>query len=63
MHNEILDPLLDFGSFSFGHCGRERTVYRKGKGLAVIVMHEVLASRSRSFPSGAKWDAGSNLIG
>ena len=35
------DPLLDFRGFSFGHFGRERTVYRKGTGPAVIVMHEV----------------------
>ena len=35
------DPLLDFRSFPFAHQGRERTVYRKGEGPAVIVMHEV----------------------
>ena len=35
------DPLLDFRSFSFAHLGQERTVYRKGQGPAVIVMHEV----------------------
>ena len=35
------DPLLDFRSFPFSHLGQERTVYRKGEGPAVIVMHEV----------------------
>ena len=35
------DPLLDFRSFAFAHLGQERTVYRKGEGPAVIVMHEV----------------------
>jgi dienelactone hydrolase len=35
------DPLLDFRGFSFAHQGQERTVYRKGEGPAVIVMHEV----------------------
>jgi hypothetical protein len=35
------DPLLDFRAFPFAHQGRERTVYRKGEGPAVIVMHEV----------------------
>ena len=35
------DPLLDFRGFPFSHLGQERTVYRKGEGPAVIVMHEV----------------------
>ena len=35
------DPLADFTSFPFSHLGQERTVYRKGEGPAVIVMHEV----------------------
>ena len=36
-----MDPLDDFTSFSFDRLGLERTVYRKGDGPAVIVMHEV----------------------
>lgn len=36
-----MDPLLDFKAFSFAGPGGERTVYRKGEGPAVIVMHEV----------------------
>jgi dienelactone hydrolase len=36
-----MDALEDFTSFRFGHDGRERTVYRKGQGPAVIVMHEM----------------------
>ena len=35
------DPLLDFRSFPFTHLEQQRTVYRKGEGPAVIVMHEV----------------------
>ena len=38
---EGMDRLADFTDFSFGHEGRERTVYRKGEGPAVIIMHEV----------------------
>ena len=36
-----MDPLADFTAFSFAGSGRPRTVYRKGEGPAVIVMHEV----------------------
>jgi dienelactone hydrolase len=36
-----MDELADFTSFSFAHGSGERTVYRKGTGPAVIVMHEV----------------------
>ena len=36
-----MDRLADFTTFSFKHGDRERTVYRKGEGPAVIVMHEV----------------------
>ena len=36
-----MDRLTDFTTFPFTHAGRERTVYRKGKGPAVIIMHEV----------------------
>ncbi len=36
-----MDRPADFTGFSFGHEGRERTVYRKGEGPAVIIMHEV----------------------
>lgn len=36
-----MDPLVDFSSFTFEGPGGERTVYRKGEGPAVIVMHEV----------------------
>lgn len=36
-----MDDLHDFTSFPFTHAGRERTVYRKGEGPAVPVMHEV----------------------
>jgi len=35
------DALSDFAAFPFSHGGAERTVYRKGSGPAVIVMHEV----------------------
>jgi len=35
------DALDDFTTFSFTHLDRERTVYRKGTGPAVLVMHEV----------------------
>ena len=36
-----MDGLPDFTTFSFAHGGRERTVYRNGRGPAVIIMHEV----------------------
>ena len=36
-----MDPLADFATHQFVHAGRERTVYRKGEGSAVIIMHEV----------------------
>ena len=36
-----MDLLTDFASFSFASGGRERTVYRRGRGPAVIIMHEV----------------------
>ncbi len=36
-----MDRLADFTTFSFTHAGRERTVYRKGEGPAVVIMHEV----------------------
>ena len=36
-----VDQLSDFTSFVFDHEGRKRKVYRKGKGPAVVVMHEV----------------------
>ncbi len=36
-----MDELRDFTTFAFSHAGRERLVYRKGGGPAVIVMHEV----------------------
>ena len=36
-----MDPLVDFTASSFSHAGSERTVYRKGEGPAVLVMHEV----------------------
>ena len=36
-----MDPLADFMIFRFADDGRERAVYRKGSGPAVIVMHEV----------------------
>ena len=35
------DSLADFTTFPFTHSGAERTVYRKGTGPAVVVMHEV----------------------
>jgi len=34
------DPLADFSTFSFTHAAATRTVYRKGSGPAVVVMHE-----------------------
>jgi len=37
----VMDRLTDFKTFPFAHAGRERTVYRKGEGPAVIIMHEV----------------------
>ena len=36
-----MDRLTDFTAVSFTHNGRERTVYRRGEGPAVIIMHEV----------------------
>ena len=36
-----MDELADFTAFPFRYDGRERLVYRKGDGPAVIVMHEV----------------------
>lgn len=36
-----MDPLADFATFHFTHARRGRTVYRKGEGPAVVVMHEV----------------------
>ncbi len=36
-----MDSLADFTTFPFAHAGRERTVYRKGEGPAVLIMHEV----------------------
>lgn len=36
-----VDQLSDFTSFVFDHEGRERTVFRKGHGPGVVVMHEV----------------------
>lgn len=36
-----MDSLSDFSSFTFSHENRERVVYRKGIGPAVLVMHEV----------------------
>jgi dienelactone hydrolase len=35
------DPLTDFSHFEFDRAGKHRTVYRKGTGPAVIIMHEV----------------------
>jgi len=39
--NVRMDRLPDFETFEFAHADRERTVYRKGEGPAVLVMHEV----------------------
>jgi len=36
-----MDRLPDFTTFAFTHASRERTVYRKGEGPAVLIMHEV----------------------
>jgi len=36
-----MDLLQDFSTFPFTHQDRERTVYRKGEGPAVLIMHEV----------------------
>jgi dienelactone hydrolase len=36
-----MDTLADFAAFSFAHEGKERTVYRRGTGPAVIVIHEI----------------------
>jgi len=36
-----MDQLKDFSTFSFTHLDRERTVYRKGEGPGVLIMHEV----------------------
>ena len=36
-----MDSLADFVTFLFTHAGCERTVYRKGEGPAVLIMHEV----------------------
>jgi len=34
-------PLSDYETFSFTHDGATRTVYKKGNGPAVVVMHEI----------------------
>src|SRR5215831_16429479 len=34
-------PLEGFDSFDFTHDGKTRTVYRRGKGPAVVVIHEI----------------------
>ena len=36
-----MDPLTDFSHFEFEHDKKRRTVYRKGTGPAVIIIHEV----------------------
>jgi dienelactone hydrolase len=36
-----MDQLSDFTTFPFEHVGKTRTVYRRGSGPAVVVMHEV----------------------
>jgi dienelactone hydrolase len=36
-----MDPLIDFSHFEFEHDKKRRTVYRKGTGPAVIIIHEV----------------------
>jgi len=36
-----MTTLPDFTTFAFTHAGRERTIYRKGDGPAVLIMHEV----------------------
>lgn len=36
-----MDALDDFAALPFAHGGRERTVYRRGTGPAVIIMHEI----------------------
>lgn len=36
-----MDGLPDFTTFAFKHADRERAVYRKGEGPAVLIMHEV----------------------
>jgi dienelactone hydrolase len=36
-----MDTLADFTAFPFAHDGRERTVYRRGTGPAVVIMHEI----------------------
>ncbi len=35
------DDLSDFTTFTFSDAGRARTVYRKGQGPGVVIMHEV----------------------
>lgn len=36
-----MNQLPDFTTFTFAHQGRERRVFRKGDGPAVLIMHEV----------------------
>ena len=36
-----MNALADFTVFSFAHGGKERIVYRRGTGPAVVVMHEI----------------------
>jgi len=36
-----MDPMSDFSRFPLTACGKERTVFRKGTGPAVVVIHEV----------------------
>src|SRR5262245_53429734 len=36
-----MDALSDFSTFGFEHDGKTRTVYRRGAGPAVVVIHEI----------------------
>ena len=36
-----MDDLSDFTRFEFTHDGVKKTVYRKGEGPPVVIMHEV----------------------
>jgi dienelactone hydrolase len=37
----VVDSLADFSTFEFEHDDKTRTVYRRGSGPAVVVMHEI----------------------
>jgi len=50
-----MDQFADFQRFKFGADDTERTVYRKGSGAPVIVMHEVPGISAKCSGSRERW--------